>query len=256
MTSLGSSVLELPVRTRGISMRSTALHAVTGFTLLALALQPVVTGAPASAQQRAESARVSVKDFVSRTDGCYDVAGSISVSGPADYARWEAEIDVTGPAGEYANSTTVDSSGASEGFDALFACFYIDAFGRHRVEAEVTFYDADYAEIGYARASDTFTVRAASTLSVRRVLKVDRGWEVRGSLRATGGVRPSKNHRIRLQRHVSGRWVNVVTTRDGKDGAVAVTYRGPRSGRFRLQWDGVATTVRGDDSAPFRLRRA
>ena len=77
---------------------------------------------------------------------------------------------------------------------------------------------------------------------------------MRGRLAATGGVTPTKNHPIRLQKLKSGAWRTVESVRDGKGGQIVLRYRGPKAGKFRLHWSGVAE-VQGAVSAAFRLRR-
>ena len=204
--------------------------------IAALALTLVAVASPfagllASPANAASGVSIDVDDFVYRSDGCYDVPGTISVSRGIGYDNWDAEIDVTGPRGEWADFDWVSSSGTRESFDALFACFYIGDFGKHTVRAEVTFYDDEYNVIHTAVDTDTFTVQAGSALKKTRISKLGRTWEVRGRLAATGGVTPTKNHPIRLQKLKSGAWRTVESVRDGKGGQIVLRYRGPKAGK-------------------------
>lgn len=205
-------------------------------------------------QATAAVAAVAVDDFTYRSDGCYSVPGEIHVSSPVPFDSWEANIEVTGPRGEWADSDWVSSSLGQEEFDALFACFYLNEFGRHTVRADVEFYDDAYNVVATAVATDTFAVKAGSNLKKTRVDRLDpAAWEIRGRLRATGGITPDRNHRIRLQRFKQDQWRTVKSVMDGKGGLVVMRYTGLRAGRFRLHWSGVTDVVEGDASPTFRM---
>ncbi|WP_299927923.1 hypothetical protein [uncultured Nocardioides sp.] len=199
-------------------------------------------------------ATVTVDDFVYRSDNCYSVPGAIDVSSSLPIASWEASIEVTGPRGEWADSDWVSSNLAHEEFDPLFACFYLNEFGRHTVRADVEFFDPDYNVVANVVATDTFAVQAGSNLKKTRVDRLGAtAWEIRGRVRATGGITPDRNHKIRLQRFKQGRWMTTRSVLDGKGGLVVLRYSGARAGRFRLHWSGVTDVVQGDVSSTFRL---
>jgi hypothetical protein len=229
--------------------------------LVAGLLAPAVLLSPSEAAPLSVVARqggttpvsVVVDDFVYRSDDCYSVAGTISVTGDVPYSSWEADIEVTGPQGEYADSDWISSTLTEEQFDALFACFYLGEFGKHTARADVTFYDSEYNVVNTAIAMDSFFVKAGSRLKMTKVVRLPRVREVHGTIRATGGITPTLNHRFDLQRFRNGLWRTVASVYDGKGGDVVIRYGGRSAGKFRLRWKGVAAVVEGDVSATFRL---
>lgn len=252
---LGTIADRLHAQARATFRPGATALAKGGSLMLAAALTWTLVAAPAVARNAGTaSATIETESLKVYPRGCGDASYELTVDG-AQWADWRAQVRIYKPSGRIEDTETFKKGQSTVHKESL--CTGLDPFGRYKVSAEVTGYNADHVVVGTTTAKGYFRFSVKPKDKTKLIVHAThvryRFWKFTGTLTRRGDR--FGGQWITVQARSGTTWFDVELGKTKASGVVHFTARPEAgAGRFplRLLYDG-STETRRATSKNFRI---